>query len=96
MTRFWLTLEQGVRFVVSSIEQMHGGEIFVPKIPSMRTGGFSGDDCSGMRDRHHRNSSGRESFTKYWFRKMRREILSKWKIVTSFSRRTPGGAAKTG
>jgi UDP-N-acetylglucosamine 4,6-dehydratase/5-epimerase len=36
MTRFWLTLEQGVRFVVSAIEQMHGGEIFVPKIPSMR------------------------------------------------------------
>ncbi len=36
MTRFWLTLEHGVRFVVSSIEQMHGGEIFVPKIPSMR------------------------------------------------------------
>jgi len=36
MTRFWLTLEQGVRFVVRSIEQMHGGEIFVPKIPSMR------------------------------------------------------------
>jgi UDP-N-acetylglucosamine 4,6-dehydratase len=36
MTRFWLTLEQGVQFVVSCIEQMHGGEIFVPKIPSMR------------------------------------------------------------
>jgi UDP-N-acetylglucosamine 4,6-dehydratase len=36
MTRFWLTLEQGVRFVVRAIEQMHGGEIFVPKIPSMR------------------------------------------------------------
>jgi UDP-N-acetylglucosamine 4,6-dehydratase len=36
MTRFWLTLEKGVRFVVSSLEQMHGGEIFVPKIPSMR------------------------------------------------------------
>jgi UDP-N-acetylglucosamine 4,6-dehydratase len=36
MTRFWLTLDHGVRFVVSSIEQMHGGEIFVPKIPSMR------------------------------------------------------------
>ena len=36
MTRFWLTLEHGVRFVVRSIEQMHGGEIFVPKIPSMR------------------------------------------------------------
>jgi len=36
MTRFWLTLEHGVRFVIGAIEQMHGGEIFVPKIPSMR------------------------------------------------------------
>jgi UDP-N-acetylglucosamine 4,6-dehydratase/5-epimerase len=35
MTRFWITLEQGVRFVVRSIEEMVGGEIFVPKIPSM-------------------------------------------------------------
>ena len=36
MTRFWLTLEQGVRFVLRCIEEMHGGEIFVPKIPSMK------------------------------------------------------------
>jgi UDP-N-acetylglucosamine 4,6-dehydratase/5-epimerase len=36
MTRFWITLEQGVRFVVRCIEQMQGGEIFVPKIPSMK------------------------------------------------------------
>jgi UDP-N-acetylglucosamine 4,6-dehydratase len=36
MTRFWLTLEQGVRFVIRCIEQMHGGEVFVPKIPSTR------------------------------------------------------------
>jgi len=36
MTRFWITLEQGVKFVIRCIEQMHGGEIFVPKIPSMR------------------------------------------------------------
>jgi UDP-N-acetylglucosamine 4,6-dehydratase len=36
MTRFWITLEQGVNFVINSIEQMHGGEIFVPKIPSMK------------------------------------------------------------
>ncbi len=36
MTRFWLTLEQGVRFVISCIERMQGGEVFVPKIPSMR------------------------------------------------------------
>jgi UDP-N-acetylglucosamine 4,6-dehydratase/5-epimerase len=36
MTRFWITLEQGVRFVISCIEQMHGGEVFIPKLPSMR------------------------------------------------------------
>jgi UDP-N-acetylglucosamine 4,6-dehydratase len=36
MTRFWITLEQGVRFVLNSIEIMAGGEVFVPKIPSMR------------------------------------------------------------
>jgi len=36
MTRFWLTLEQGVRFVIHCIENMHGGEVFVPKIPSMK------------------------------------------------------------
>ncbi|HML25465.1 MAG TPA: UDP-N-acetylglucosamine 4,6-dehydratase (inverting) [Methanomethylovorans sp.] len=36
MTRFWLTLDQGVRFVLNSIQQMRGGEIFVPKIPSMK------------------------------------------------------------
>jgi UDP-N-acetylglucosamine 4,6-dehydratase len=36
MTRFWLTLDQGVRFVVRCLDQMHGGEIFVPKISSMR------------------------------------------------------------
>lgn len=35
MTRFWITLEQGVRFVIQCIERMHGGEVFVPKIPSM-------------------------------------------------------------
>jgi UDP-N-acetylglucosamine 4,6-dehydratase len=36
MTRFWITLEQGVRFVLRSVELMSGGEVFVPKIPSMR------------------------------------------------------------
>lgn len=36
MTRFWITLDQGVRFVISCIEKMRGGEIFVPKIPSMK------------------------------------------------------------
>jgi FlaA1/EpsC-like NDP-sugar epimerase len=36
MTRFWITLEQGIRFVIKCIESMKGGEIFIPKIPSMR------------------------------------------------------------
>lgn len=36
MTRFWITLDQGVQFVIDSLERMKGGEIFVPKIPSMK------------------------------------------------------------
>ncbi len=36
MTRFWITLQQGVNFVLSSLDLMCAGEIFVPKIPSMR------------------------------------------------------------
>lgn len=35
MTRFWITLDQGVRFVIKSFKRMQGGEIFIPKIPSM-------------------------------------------------------------
>tara|TARA_S200000501_G_scaffold368473_1_gene406360 strand:+ start:2 stop:997 length:996 start_codon:yes stop_codon:yes gene_type:complete len=36
MTRFWITLDQGVDFVSKAFERMHGGELFVPKIPSVR------------------------------------------------------------
>ena len=36
MTRFWITLEHGVNFVLECLERMFGGEIFVPKIPSMK------------------------------------------------------------
>jgi UDP-N-acetylglucosamine 4,6-dehydratase len=36
MTRFWITLQQGVDFVLANLERMQGGEIFVPKIPSVR------------------------------------------------------------
>ena len=35
MTRFWITLDQGVQFVINSLGRMEGGEIFVPKLPSM-------------------------------------------------------------
>lgn len=36
MTRFFITLDEGVDFVISSMQVMHGGEIFIPKIPSMK------------------------------------------------------------
>ena len=36
MSRFWISLDQGVRFVIDSLGRMSGGEVFVPKIPSMR------------------------------------------------------------
>lgn len=36
MTRFWITLEWGVEFVIKCVEIMKGGEVFVPKIPSMK------------------------------------------------------------
>ena len=36
MTRFWITLDEGVEFVVKNFSRMQGGEIFVPKIPSIR------------------------------------------------------------
>lgn len=36
MTRFWITLEQGVEFVIKAVESMNGAEVFVPRLPSMR------------------------------------------------------------
>jgi len=36
MTRFWISIQQAVEFVVESLEIMHGGELYVPKIPSMK------------------------------------------------------------
>ncbi|QCR34405.1 UDP-N-acetylglucosamine 4,6-dehydratase (inverting) [Lysinibacillus sp. SGAir0095] len=48
MTRFWITLDQGVQFVIENLERMHGGEIFVPKIPSMKVVDLAkaiGPDC---------------------------------------------------
>ncbi len=38
MSRFWISLDQAVRFVVDSFEMMQGGELYVPRIPSMRIG----------------------------------------------------------
>lgn len=51
MTRFWITLEQGVNFVIKCIEMMKGGEIFVPKIPSMRITDLAGLIAPGCKIR---------------------------------------------
>jgi UDP-N-acetylglucosamine 4,6-dehydratase len=49
MTRFWITLQQGVDFVLSSLDEMAGGEIFVPKIPSMGIIDFAKTIAPGIR-----------------------------------------------
>ena len=48
MTRFWLTIEQGVQFVLDSLERMHGREIFVPKIPSFKVIDVARVVCPGV------------------------------------------------
>jgi UDP-N-acetylglucosamine 4,6-dehydratase/5-epimerase len=48
MTRFWITLAQGVDFVLKCFERMQGGEIFVPKIPSMKIGDLAEALAPGM------------------------------------------------
>ncbi|WP_247887230.1 UDP-N-acetylglucosamine 4,6-dehydratase (inverting) [Azospirillum sp. SYSU D00513] len=48
MTRFWITLNQGVGFVLSSMEMMQGGELFVPKIPSMRIADLAASMAPGL------------------------------------------------
>ena len=58
MTRFWITLDRGVRFVVRCIEQMHGGEIFVPKIPSMKLVDMAETIAPGCEVECHRHSPG--------------------------------------
>ena len=48
MTRFWITLPHGVEFVLESFGRMHGGEIFVPKIPSMKVTDLTQAIAPGM------------------------------------------------
>ncbi|MDP8259064.1 MAG: UDP-N-acetylglucosamine 4,6-dehydratase (inverting) [Candidatus Aadella gelida] len=45
MTRFWITLDQGVDFVVNSTNDMNGGEIFIPKLPSMKVTDLANAIC---------------------------------------------------
>jgi UDP-N-acetylglucosamine 4,6-dehydratase len=51
MTRFWITLPQGVDFVLKSFARMHGGEVFVPKIPSMHITDLAEAIAPGMSHR---------------------------------------------
>ena len=57
MTRFWLTLDQGVLFVLKSLERMEGGEIFVPKIPQHEYPGLGPGDCSGVLYQYSRHKT---------------------------------------
>ena len=59
MTRFWITLDQGVDLVLAALQSAMGGEVFVPKIPSMSVSGLLSampDDSAG----DHRPPPGRE------------------------------------
>jgi len=49
MTRFWITLTQGVAFVIKAFERMQGGEILVPKIPSVRVTDVAESIAPGLR-----------------------------------------------
>ena len=49
MTRFWITLEQGVKFVLQALRDMEGGEIFVPKLPSIRIADLAEAVCPGAK-----------------------------------------------
>lgn len=51
MTRFWITLDQAVAFVIACLERMEGGEVFVPMIPSMRIVDLADAIAPGVRRR---------------------------------------------
>jgi UDP-N-acetylglucosamine 4,6-dehydratase/5-epimerase len=51
MTRFWITLDQGVDFTISSLGMMRGGEIFVPRIPSMKVSDLAEAIAPGLRQK---------------------------------------------
>jgi UDP-N-acetylglucosamine 4,6-dehydratase len=51
MTRFWITLQQGVDFVLKNFQRMHGGEIFVPRIPSVRLTDLASAMAPGLEQR---------------------------------------------
>ena len=61
MTRFWITLDQGVQFVLACLDRMRGGEIFVPKIPSMNILQLAEAVAPGLPGADRRDPPGREA-----------------------------------
>ncbi len=61
MTRFWLSLDQGVQFVIDCIEQMEGGEVFVPKIPSTKVIDLATSHRAECEGQYHRHPPWRET-----------------------------------
>ncbi len=61
MTRFWISLEEGVSFVASSLARMRGGEIFVPKIPSMKIVELARALAPDLESSRHRRTPRREA-----------------------------------
>ena len=61
MTRFWITLQQGVDFVLKNFERMHGGEIFVPKIPSVKVVDLAEAMAPEPAAQDRRHPAGRET-----------------------------------
>ncbi len=61
MTRFWITLREGVDFVLSCLDMMRGGEIFVPKIPSMKMIDLAQAMAPDLPAQDRRHPAGREA-----------------------------------
>ena len=61
MTRFWITLAQAVDLVLHALDNMEGGEIFIPKIPSMRVTDLAEAIAPGRAPRRDRHPARREA-----------------------------------
>ena len=92
MTRFWLTLEQGVGFVIKCIGLMQGGEVFVPQIPSMRMADLKRPrSLPRQRSRWWESARARSCTKRYW-RTARLITPSSTTGSTWSCHCTPGGA----
>ena len=92
MTRFWLSLNQGVHFVLSSIEKMTGGEIFIPKIPSMKVVDIAkliAPDCKMKIIGRRSGEKLHESMITEHETHMVRDMGDRYVIVSEFAKKNP-------